>query len=571
MKKVVLVGNPNVGKSLIFSRITGIGTVAANYAGTTVEAKIGKFQYGSEEYELIDGPGVYSLEEFSGTDEAALELIREGDLIVNVVDATNLERNLHLTLQLIEKRKPMIVCLNLWEDTLHQGIEIDTAELARRLDLPVVTTSARSGEGIAGLVEALGGARISSAVLDLSDSWSSIGNIVDQVQKRIHRHHKPLEKLSDFTLHPLGGLVTAIVVLAATLFTVRFLGEGLINEVLDPLFTQYYHPTLIQLMNDYIHSDMIRGFLIGYTADPLESFGVLTSGVYIALVLVFPYFFSFYLIFGFLEDLGYLPRLAIILDNLFHRLGMHGYSSIPVMLGLGCKVPAFMATRVLTNQREKILTIALIFLSVPCLPQSSMIVSLGMHYGVFTVVAIFAVLTIVALSINALLSKIFKGETAEFFTEIPAYRIPSLKDFTRKIWLRMKDYFKEVLPMIAIGVLIMNALDKWGVIAFITKIIREPVQMLFGLPPDIAPIMILGFLRKDVSIALLAPLQLSAQQFIIGSIFLAIYTPCIASFFTLVKEVGMAASLKILALVFSAAIVTAALVHGVFNLISLMA
>lgn len=566
MKKIVLIGNPNVGKSLIFSRITGTGVVTANYAGTTVDLLTGKFKYEENNYELIDGPGIYSLEQFSQTDETTLKLVRDSDIIINIIDATNLERNLNLTLQLLQTGKPMVVCLNFWDDTAHNGITIDVPALEKILDMPVVTVSALRNEGISKLVASLEKARISSLASNSEDHWNQIGNIVSKVQKLEHRHHTPFERLSDFTLHPIGGIVTAIAVLLATLAIVRFMGEGMINGLLDPFYTNLYAPFITNLAS-HIPSEFIRGLLVGYGTDPLQSFGILTSGLYIALVLVFPYFFSFYFVFGFLEDFGYLPRLAVVLDNIFHRLGLHGYSSIPVMLGLGCKVPAILSTRVLNSRREKILTIALIMMSAPCLPQTAMIVSLGMNYGAPTVFFIFVILLILAFVTNVLINKFLPGKSVEFFTELPSYRIPSVKLMASKLWIRMVEYFSEVLPMIAIGVLIMNILDYLKVIEFITNAIKKPVELVLGLPPDIAPVMLLGFLRKDVSIALLAPLHLSAHQFIIASIFLVLYTPCISSFFTLFKELGAKTALKIIGLVFVSAVAVTSILHMIYSLL----
>lgn len=566
MKKIVLVGNPNVGKSLLFSRITGTGTVTANYAGTTVKMISRKFIYEDEIYELIDGPGVYSLDQFSQTDEATLNIIRNSDIIINIIDATNLERNLNLTLQLLQIRKPMVVCLNFWDDTAHNGIAIDVPALEKILGIPVVTVSSLHNEGVAKLLASLQEAKISSLECDAENHWNQIGNIVDKVQKLEHRHHTAFERLSDFTLHPVGGIITALAVLLATLVIVRFMGEGMINGLFDPFYTDIYAPFIMNLAG-HISSEFIRGLLVGYSIDPLESFGIFTSGLYIALVLVFPYFFSFYLVFGFLEDFGYLPRLAVVLDNFFHRLGLHGYSAIPVMLGLGCKVPALLSTQVLNNRREKILTTALIMMSAPCLPQTAMIVSMGMNYGAATVLFIFIILLVLSFGMTILINRFLPGEDVEFFTELPAYRIPSLRLMASKLWIRIVEYFAEVLPMIAAGVLIMSVLDYLQVIEFITNAIKKPVEIVLGLPPDIAPIMLLGFLRKDVSIALLAPLNLSAHQFIIASIFLVLYTPCISSFFTLIKELGTKTAMKIIGLVFVAAILVTTLLHMFYNLI----
>ena len=434
------------------------------------------------------------------------------------------------------------------------------------LGIPVVAVSALHNEGIEKLVASLQKASIGSMKYDAENHWNQIGDIISKIQMLKHRHHTSFERFSDFTLHPVGGIVTAVAVLLATLIIVRFMGEGLINGLLDPFYTNIYAPFIMDLTS-HISSEFIKGLLVGYSTDPLESFGIFTSGVYIALILVFPYFLSFYLVFGFLEDFGYLPRLAVVLDNLFHRLGLHGYSSIPVMLGLGCKVPALLSTQVLNNQREKILTTALIMMSAPCLPQTAMIVSMGMNYGTATVLFIFIILLILAFGTTILINRFIPGEEVEFFTELPSYRIPSLSLMANKLWIRIVEYFAEVLPMIAIGVLIMNVLDYLKVIEFITNAIKKPVEMVLGLPPEIAPIMLLGFLRKDVSIALLAPLNLTAHQFIIASIFLVLYTPCISSFFTLLKELGTKAAMKIIGLVFITAILATAVLHTLYSLL----
>lgn len=566
MQKIVLIGNPNVGKSLVFSRITGTGVVTANYAGTTVNLVTGKFRYEDSYYELIDAPGIYSLERFSKVDETTLHLIRNSDVIINIIDATNLERNLNLTLQLLQTGKPVVVCLNYWDDTAHNGITIDVPALEKILDVPVVTVSALRNEGIAKLVASIQKARVGSLTYNSEDHWNQIGNIVNKVQKLEHRHHTAIEWFSDFSLHPIGGIITAIIVLLATLVIVRFMGEGMIDGLFTPFYEDIYGPFITNLVN-HVSSNFIKGLLIGYSNDPLESFGILTSGVYIALVLVFPYFFSFYFVFGFLEDFGYLPRLAVVLDNTFHRLGLHGYSSIPVMLGLGCKVPALLSTRILNSRREKILTIALIMMSAPCLPQTAMIISLGMNYGAATVLFVFIILLMLSFAMTLIINKFIPGEDAEFFTELPSYRIPSLKLMASKLWIRIVEYFSEVLPMLAIGVLIINLLEVLRVIDFLTNTIKKPVELVLGLPPEIAPIMLSGFLRKDVSIALLAPLNLSAHQFIIGSIFLVLYTPCISSFFTLLKELGVKTAMKIIGLIFVLAVAVTSFLHMIYNLV----
>lgn len=564
IKKVVLVGNPNVGKTLVFARVTGTGVVTGNYAGTTVEVVTSEFEYEDRQYELIDTPGIYSLDQSSPVDAGVVRLVRESDIILNIVDATNLERNLNLTLQLLQLGKPMLVVLNYWDEAAHNGITIDVPALERILDVPVVPVSAQRNEGILTMVEALPQARNSRLEYDAADRWKHIGQIVERVQTLHYRQHTLWERLGDFSIHPIGGVVTALAALLSTLVIVRFMGEGLIG-ILEQLYTNLYAPLIMNLAAN-IPSEFVRGLLVGYSIDPMESFGILTSGLYIALVLVFPYFVSFYLVFGFLEDLGYLPRIAVVLDNIFHRLGLHGYSSIPVMLGLGCKVPALLSTRILTSRRDKILTTALIMMSAPCLPQTAMIVSLGMNYGIITVLTIFVILLLLAFAISFLINRMLPGKPADFFAELPSYRVPSFYLMARKLWVRIAEYFSEVLPMITVGVLIMALLDYMGFIEFLTVALQGPVELVLGLPPTIAPIMLLGFLRKDVSIALLAPLALTAPQFIIASIFLVLYTPCISSFFTMMKELKAGTTLKLVGLILAATVLVTALLNLVFRL-----
>jgi ferrous iron transport protein B len=568
-KRVLIVGNPNVGKSLLFSRITGINVISANYPGTTVAVKKRHFLYHHHRFELIDLPGLYSLDTISSVDASTVSLFNEGDIVLNVIDATNLERNLNLTLQLLARKVPMVICLNIWDETIHRGISIDAAELERIIGVPVVTTNAQSGEGINTLVTTLLKARITPFHFDTGDTWSTIGSIINRVQHLSHRHHTVREWISDFTLHPVAGPLIAVVILVATFMLVRFLGESLINSVCDPLYTAYYQP-FVRGWTALIPSGVLRELLVGSSSDPLQSFGILTTGVYIAIVLVFPYFFTFYLVLGLLEDFGYLPRLAVVLDTLFHRLGLHGYSSIAIMLGLGCKVPALLATRTLATKREKVLTIALILMCAPCLPQSAMIFSMGMQYGTATVITIFTLLIILSIGMNIALNRLFKGEVPELFIEIPGYRLPSWRFFLGKLWVRIVEYFGEVLPMIVVGVLIIHILDVTGLIIWITTILGRPVAWFLGLPREIASVMILGFLRKDVSIALLSPFHLSAAQFIIASIFMVLYMPCIASFFTLIREVGIATAFKIVAVVFLCAAGAGCTLHLAFNLTQML-
>jgi ferrous iron transport protein B len=567
MKKILLMGNPNVGKSVVFSRLTGINVITSNYPGTTVEFTKGHIKLGNEIIEIIDVPGTYTLEPSSSAEEVALKILNRSVedkdcIVIDIVDATNLERNLNLTLQLLKKDIPVIVALNLWDEAGHIGVSIDVEKLQEILGVPVVPTVAITGEGIKKLVETLPEAKKGDYQFENAERWHEIGRIVERVQIVKHRHHTFLERMGDFTVRPFSGIPTAIIILLLTFKIVRFIGEGLINHLLDPLFKNLYLPLITSAIDNLLPIQFFHDLLLGTTPDPLGSFGVLSAGVYIPFVVVLPYLFSFYLVLSFLEDLGYLPRLAVLLDNLFHRLGLHGYSSIPVILGLGCKVPAILSTRILETRREKLIAIALIMMSAPCLPQTAMILSIMAPFGNSYLFLIFGLLILVSIITSIILNKLLKGETPELLCEIPPYRLPNLSLLMRKVWLRLSSFVKEAVPLIILGILFIAILDLSGAIGFASKILGAPILYILGLPTETVLVMISGFLRKDVSIALLAPFNLSPQQLIIACIFLVLYLPCIATFFVMVKELGLKDAVKLIAILFFSGL----LVGGILNL-----
>jgi ferrous iron transport protein B len=568
LRKILLMGNPNVGKSVVFSRLTGVNVVTSNYSGTTVEFTQGHLKLGEETVEVIDIPGTYTLEPSVPAEEVAVKMLDEAtrqneNVVVNVVAATNLERNLNLTLQLLRKSIPLVVALNMWDEAGHIGVSIDSEKLEELLGVPVVPTVAITGEGIKKLVETIPRARKGAYSFEDCEKWQRIGRIVDQVQVVKHRHHTFLERLSDFTLKPVSGILFALFVLWVTFRIVRLIGEGLTNGLLDPLFRNLYLPLITGWVNRVLPVKFVHDLLLGTTVDPLGSFGLLSAGLYIPLVVVLPYLFSFYLVLSFLEDLGYLPRLAILLDNIFHRLGLHGYSSIPIILGLGCKVPAMLATRVLETKREKIIVTALILMSAPCMPQTAMIASIMAPHGVNYLFLIFGILFLVALITSFLLNKLLKGETPELLCEIPPYRIPKFSILFRKVWLRLSSFIKEAVPLIVLGIFFIGVLDILGVIRWLSRALGGPLQFVLGLPADTVIVVVTGFLRKDVSIALLQSLNLSAKQLVVACVFLVLYLPCISTSFVMSQELGWKSAAKLVAILLATALV----VGGLLNLL----
>jgi ferrous iron transport protein B len=258
----------------------------------------------------------------------------------------------------------------------------------------------------------------------------------------------------------------------------------------------------------------------------------------VPLAAVLPYIFSFYLVLGILEDLGYLPRLATQVDNLFHRLGLHGYAIIPMILGLGCNVPGAMAVRLLENRREKFIAATLMAIAVPCMAQIAMIVGLVGQRGGKYVALIFFILFSIMVSTGLLLNKLLKGKSPEILWEIPPYRIPAFSNVLKKLFMRIRGFLKEAVPVVLLGILAINLLYVLNVFTFLANIFSPVLTSLWGLPKETISSLLIGFLRKDVAVGMLAPLNLTTKQLIVACTILSVYFPCMATFIVLLKELG---------------------------------
>jgi len=493
-------------------------------------------------------------------------MLKDGDLVINVVDATNLERNLNLTLQLLERQTPVIVALNMWDDTRHRGINIDVAKLEELLGVPVVPTVGVTGQGVRELVRRLPEAKLSKNARTYSNSderWAKVGDIVSQVQSLSHRHHRWYENLEDASSHRIGGIVIAVLVLFATFWFVRFVGEGIIGYVAEPLFEGLWTPLLMKLSlalgpESFWHNVLI-GNLIGGEIDYFQSFGLLSTGLYVPLAAVLPYIVSFYLALGIMEDAGYLPRLAVLMDTIMHRLGLHGYAIIPTILGFGCNVPAVMATRILESRKQRFIAATLISIGVPCAALQAMIIGLVGQQGVGYVAMVYGSLFISWVIIGLILNRAVKGFNPELLVEIPSYRLPSWRVIGEKLWLRVSGFIKEALPIVLGTILVVNILYTLGVFNAIADITAPVLTGLWGLPKETITALVVGFLRKDVAMGMLAPLALTAKQLVISSTVLAMFFPCVATFVILARELGARDVLKAVGIMIAAALIMGSL------------
>ena len=565
--KALLMGNPNVGKSVIFSRLTGTSVTSSNYAGTTVEYKKGLFKHDGKNVELIDVPGTYTLDPTNKAEEVAVEMLREGDLVFNVVDATNLERNLNLTLQLLEQDIPVVILLNMWDETHHQGINIDLDKLREELKVPVIPTVATTGNGLKKALDYLDYREIKDFKPRSSEErWVEIGHIINDVQQIEPKHHSTKEIMEEYTLKPWTGIPIAAVVLYLTFMVIRFIGEGIINYIANPFFSGPYQRLLMRFSQfltegSFLH-DLLIGQLVNGQIDFEQSFGLLTTGIFIPFAAVLPYIISFYFVLSILEDSGYLPRLAVLVDNVMHKVGLHGFSIIPMILGFGCNVPAALAARNLDSKREQFIASTLMSISIPCMAQTAMIIGLVGAFGGIYVFFVFAALFIVWIIVGLLLNYFLPGYSSDLLIEIPTLRLPLLDIVFKKLWMRITNFLKEAIPFVLLGVLAVNALYALGFFNFLTRVIGPLFSTLFGLPKDVISALLMGFLRKDLAMGMLAPLDLTLKQLIIASTILTVYFPCVATFIILFRELGLKNMLKSA----SVMVVTAVSVGTILNL-----
>lgn len=545
--RVILAGNPNVGKSIVFSYLTGYTAISSNYPGTTVEVLKGKTKLADRECEIIDVPGCYSLEGESVAEKIANEIItkKDYDIIFNIVDANNLERNLFLTLQLIEIGKPMIIILTKCDIAKNKGIVIDYKKLAELLGVDVVGVVATAGIGFdllkskcyklfSNISEFISKINVPK---DNKEKWKKIGEISLAVQKIVHKHPTFLEKLEEYTTTPSTAIPIAIILVFTCFYIIRVISEFFINNLLDPFFNNYYLEFVKNIGSNF-KPGLLRDLVFSRSIIPLEGFSILTTGLYIPFVIVFPYIVTFYIVLGILEDIGYLPRLAVILDRLSHKIGLHGYGTIPLIMGLGCKVPGIFSLRILETEREKIIAASLMFLISPCVPQTAMIISVMSQYPSVYTFFIFFYLFGVGFIASYLLNKILKGTADDLFMEIPPYHKPNIKNLYFKLKIRIKEFLIDAIPFIIGGIFFINLIDVLGIFSYMTRLLGPFFSYVLNLPSETSAVFVLGFLKKDVSISLLMPFNLSAKDTIVMSFVLVTYLPCLASIFVLIKELG---------------------------------
>ncbi len=567
--RVALVGNPNVGKSVIFGRLTGRYATVSNYPGTTVTITRGRALVGAEVCDVIDTPGVNTLQGTLSEDERITRDMlsnKSAELIVQVADARNLRRALMLTSQIADFRRPTILVLNMLDEARARGVDIDSRGLSTHLGIPVIEAVAPEGRGLAELRAALPlAARPRCARASGMDHlrWA------DAAASRFRRTTgASLGQLQEWLVRavrqPMTGLpILGLVLYLTYLFVGVFGAQTLVGLLEDGLFATYINPTAVRAA-DLVPFALVRDFLVG-------EYGLVTMGLTYAIAIVLPVVTTFFLVFGFLEDSGYIPRLAIFSDRLFRAMGLNGKAVLPMVLGLGCDTMATMTTRILGTPKERLIAITLLALGVPCSAQLATIMGILGGISVWALVTLFGVVLSQMVIVGFVAARALPGERSDFIMELPPLRLPRAGNLLRKTALRVRWYLGEAVPLFLIGTALLFVLHKSGGLDALTGLASPIVTGALGLPPKAAEVFVMGFLRRDYGAAGLFVMvgegTLSGVQALVALTVMTLFVPCVANLLMIIKERGARVGAAILVFVTIVALGTGAALNAVLRVL----
>ncbi|MCM8899748.1 ferrous iron transport protein B [Caldicoprobacter algeriensis] len=574
-KKIVLVGNPNVGKSVFFNALTGSYVDVSNFPGTTVDISSGRYK----DMVVMDTPGVYGVSSFNDEERVARDVILYADIILNVVDALHIERDLFLTQQIIDMGKPVVVALNMIDDVKKNGIEIDVDKLSRELGVPVIPTIAVKGEGIEEVKEALGRARTgnrlpiveenlhavrhmvdedSEALLVLEEDENIIArhNIsgikgmreqiyqarrarVDEIVKKVVRHTNRgasfSVKLGRWMLSPLTGIPILLVVLWLVYeFVGVFVAQTVVGWTEEVIMGKYYYEFIMKTLEPLLGTESLLAQLL------IGEFGVLTMTPIYVFGLLLPLVVGFYLVLSIMEDSGYLPRVAVLTDRSLNLLGLNGRAIIPIILGFGCVTMATITTRILGSRRERFIATMLLGLAIPCSAQLGVIAGLLGPLGIKMAALYVSVIFIVFALTGTLLNKVVPGKSTDLMIDLPPLRLPRIGNVLKKTYVKSKVFITEAGPLFLLGAVIITLLQYTGILDLIANGFAPITEGFLKLPRETAVAFIMGIIRRDFGAAGLNDMVsrglLNSSQVVVALIAITLFVPCIAAIMVIFKE-----------------------------------
>lgn len=636
--RIALAGQPNCGKSTIFNHIAGYRAITSNFPGTTVKYTETNIHINGHTCHCIDLPGTYSL---TSGDPAELEarnhlLSGEVDIIINVVDASLLGRSLELTLQLLELEVPMVLCLNMMDEARRKGVQINDRKLSEILGIPVIPAIAKTGKGLKELfneaIEVFEEKRVGKNLKfskDIEDTIDQLVVISDQqkIREKVPSRFLALRLLENDPifikevgnsfnqirsfqekLEQAHGVPSDQVIsserhaLAMNLFeqvaTIIHPPKRDIRTTIDQLVMHKYFGYLILALVFYGFFNFIFG-IGGYIEGPLMDFfdrwiegfegfwgkgslsfflskGVL-QGISGGIAIVLPYLVPFLLGLSILEDIGYLPRVAFLMDVFMHRIGLHGKSVIPFILGYGCSVPAVMTTRILEFPQHRFI-VSILSTMIPCSARITIIFGLVAFFiSPNAALAIFALnLFVVAISGKILSSLYPEPGSIGLIMEIPAYQLPPLQNTLKKSWYRIREFIVIAWPILIAGSALLALIEYGGLEKYINWFL-SPLTRLLDLPSSVGTTLIFGLMRKELSMIMLTQALGTTQvltvmtktQVFVFTIFVTFYIPCLATIASLWREVGKKGAVLAILFTLSVAIILALITRVFLGFFSL--
>ena len=541
--KVVLLGQPNAGKSTLFNQISNIFVDVANYPGTTIEYEKCKIKENDVEIEIIDTPGCYSFSSQTKAEKITKDIIylEKPDILVQIVDATCLRRSLLFTMEILELKIPLILVLNQMDRLKKIGKCINVKKLSELLEVLVIPTVATKKKGIKKLKNSFLKEISPSLFLEKYQNKSKIeiiDEIVNQVEKCKKLSKTPSEKFDDLILNFFPGFAVFTITLVLFLICVIFLGKFLERKVFSSLFEFLINPLLIFLVKKLIPFSFLQDLLIG-------KYGILSRGLYVPIVIVTPYMISLYFFLNILADSGILPRISVFFNLLMENLGLSGKGIIPLLLGLGCRVTGVMATRILKEEKEQNISSTLTSICLPCTSATATTVSLLSPYGIKYIGFVYFMLTLTTLFVGKFLSFISKKESY-LILELPPYRVPQIKIVLKKTWIMVRYFVFEALPVFILGGTILLGIFELGLMKILVNLGKPIISDFLKLPENFSVALFLGIIRKDIPLIQLSFENYPAKELAIFCIINTIFFPCVATCFALLKERKMKVTLLII-------------------------
>jgi ferrous iron transport protein B len=535
---VVLAGNPNVGKSAIFSALSGAYAEVSNFPGTTVEALTGRWNGRP----LLDAPGTYGLGDHSEEERITTELVKQAAVIVDVVDAAHLDRDLFLTLQLAETGVPMVVALNLMDEARRAGNAPDPAELERRLGVPVVPTVAVTGEGMDALAAAIDRARPGSWSLSGSDD-AARRRAADELYAQVVTGEERKRWLADWLNRASVTLHWGVPMIALALVGVYYIvgvgaAQHLVGFTETRLGQELWEPFARSIVDGIGIGGPIREILVG-------EFGLFTMTVTYVVFLLAPLVAAFYFALALLEDSGFLPRIATLVDRLLGAIGLNGRAVIPIILGFGCVTMGTITTRLLATKREKTIATALLNFAIPCSAQLAVIAALLAGVGGGWVFAYAAIIFAMLVTVGTVLDRMIPGVSTPLLIELPPLRWPRPRAVLKKTLTKGYWFMQEATPWFAAGALIVSVLQVTGGLALWQSAIRPLIVGWLHLPAEAARAIIMGLVRRDYGAAGLYDMGLTPAQALVSLVVITLFVPCVASIMVMAKEHGGRTAVRI--------------------------